>query len=76
MAVSAVAALLGNVLLGGGVAIGQAARFGAVSAISVLATEKVISKRRRNRGELDDASSTMRMDEVMDVARWELNEKF
>jgi len=76
MAVSTVAALFGNVLLGGGVAIGQAARFGVVSAISVLATERVINKSRRNSEEIDNSSSTMRMNEVMDVARWELNEKF
>jgi len=72
MAISTVAALLGNALLGGGVAIGQAARFGAVSAISVFATETVLKKSRRNRGELVSSSSTMTMDEVMDIARVEI----
>ena len=76
MAVSTFAALVGNVFLGGGIEMVQAAQFGAASALSVLATETIMkSKRRRNRPELEDAPNSMTMDEVMDAARWQSSEK-
>merc|ERR1712113_685611 len=72
MAVSTVAALMGNVLLGGRVGLEKAAQLGAVSAVAVLATDTIVKgSRRRHEGELDESSAPMTMDEVMDVARWQ-----
>jgi len=77
IAVSTVAAFVGNAFLGGAVGIGQAAQVGAVSALSVLATETIMKKnRRRERMELNHSSSPMTMDEVMDIARWQSSETF
>ena len=77
VAVSTAAAFVGHALLGGAVGIGQAAQVGAVSALSVLATETIMKKdRRRERTELNDSSSPMTMDEVMDIARWQSSETF